>query len=55
MCICDDGYIGEDCRELRCFRDCSYRGRCVDGRCVCEDGFIGFDCVEFFCSSDCYG
>uniref|UniRef100_A0AC35U8Y0 CUB domain-containing protein n=1 Tax=Rhabditophanes sp. KR3021 TaxID=114890 RepID=A0AC35U8Y0_9BILA len=32
-----------------CISNCSYHGKCVDGRCLCESGFKGDFCQISFC------
>ncbi|XP_069791757.1 tenascin-like isoform X3 [Narcine bancroftii] len=53
-CICEDGFIGEDCSvEYSCLNDCSDQGRCINGVCHCFEGFTGEDCSQEVCRFDC--
>ena len=35
ICLCVDGYTGEDCGIKSCPNDCNNRGMCVKGKCHC--------------------
>lgn len=54
-CVCDEGWSGKNCSELRCQDDCSGQGVCVEGECVCDRDFGGNNCSESRCPSDCLG
>ncbi|XP_017592928.1 PREDICTED: tenascin-R [Corvus brachyrhynchos] len=54
-CVCMEGWAGSNCSELRCPRDCSGRGHCVNGTCVCQEGYAGEDCARLHCPSACSG
>nr|XP_009937902.1 PREDICTED: tenascin-R [Opisthocomus hoazin] len=52
-CVCEEGFTGEDCSQLRCPRDCSGKGHCVNGTCVCQEGYAGEDCGWLHCPNAC--
>mmetsp|Transcript_98888 Transcript_98888/g.176178 ORF Transcript_98888/g.176178 Transcript_98888/m.176178 type:complete len:449 (+) Transcript_98888:130-1476(+) len=43
-CVCNNGYLGRACEQLRCLNDCSGNGRCFQGNCECSTNFMGEDC-----------
>nr|XP_009502228.1 PREDICTED: tenascin-R [Phalacrocorax carbo] len=54
-CVCEEGFIGEDCSQLRCPRDCSGKGHCANGTCICQEGYTGEDCGWLHCPNACSG
>ncbi|XP_066548454.1 tenascin-R [Amia ocellicauda] len=54
-CLCEEGWTGKNCSELRCPGDCSGQGVCIEGECVCDGDFAGDDCAEARCPGDCNG
>jgi len=67
-CICQQGWIGENCRDPMCPNDCSSHGSCTfvssdsPGQCLCEYGWAGSDCSRQAayvtmqtCANDCNG
>ena len=53
-CRCDSGYMGADCGEKTCHRDCMNRGECRDGICACKATHSGEGCQHRnLCGPDC--
>uniref|UniRef100_A0A4W4ECM5 Tenascin R (restrictin, janusin) n=1 Tax=Electrophorus electricus TaxID=8005 RepID=A0A4W4ECM5_ELEEL len=52
-CVCEEGWTGKNCSELRCPDDCSGQGVCVEGECMCDRDFGGENCSEARCPGDC--
>ena len=53
-CRCDQGWMGADCGERTCFRDCMNRGECHDGVCTCQATHSGEGCQHRnLCGPDC--
>ena len=44
VCICHDGYEGEDCGVKQCPNSCTKHGHCLDGECMCDTGYYGLSC-----------
>ncbi|KAH8205118.1 hypothetical protein TruAng_000683 [Truncatella angustata] len=45
ICSCFAGFVGNNCENLSCQKDCSGRGTCVGAnRCECEVGWGGLHC-----------
>ncbi len=57
-CACDEGYIGKQCKDRKCPKQCSGHGECdvESGTCKCMFGFVGDDCAKGLkCPNDCSG
>uniref|UniRef100_A0A7N6BQR3 Zmp:0000000846 n=1 Tax=Anabas testudineus TaxID=64144 RepID=A0A7N6BQR3_ANATE len=54
ICVCSEGYFGEDCSQTKCLNNCRDRGHCDDGYCVCDEPWTGLDCSELICPKDCF-
>ena len=55
-CVCDDGWSGKDCSEIKCMNDCFGHGTCdkTTGNCTCDPGYGGIDCSKHKgCPEDC--
>jgi hypothetical protein len=55
-CVCEYGFSPPDCTSvalyqklLKCPKDCSGRGLCLNGACVCQGGSSGIDCSTQSC------
>ena len=44
VCVCHDGYEGEDCGVKQCPNDCTGHGHCLDGECLCDKNWYGDAC-----------
>ena len=42
--MCDAGFLGATCDQLRCPDDCSGNGFCMQGQCECAKGWKGESC-----------
>jgi len=52
-CSCDKFWGLEDCSENRfCWKNCSDRGNCREGKCWCNDGYYGEGCEKSYCLED---
>ena len=54
VCVCDDGFAGQDCSELFCAVSCGAHGTCTDGACVCDLAYSGTVCDTALCPFDCW-
>ncbi|XP_021366228.1 N-acetylglucosamine-1-phosphodiester alpha-N-acetylglucosaminidase-like [Mizuhopecten yessoensis] len=45
-CECYYPWTGQGCTTLKCYKDCSFNGRCTPRGCVCNAGFHTLDCVQ---------
>jgi hypothetical protein len=56
-CICDDGWIGENCGAYKksCPENCNGNGVCNEflGTCTCSAGYDGAGCEYKLCPNDC--
>jgi hypothetical protein len=54
-CLCNQGYIGEDCLLKSCSNDCTGNGDCdfKTGKCHCSEGYLGESCQEKVCIKNC--
>jgi hypothetical protein len=49
LCVCKNGWKGENCQKVACPNDCSGHGTCKlktgeDAICDCDSGFATTDC-----------
>ncbi|CEM31495.1 unnamed protein product [Vitrella brassicaformis CCMP3155] len=44
VCMCVEGYGGEDCSSAVCPDNCYSHGECVEGTCRCHNGWTGDRC-----------
>ncbi|CAG5112049.1 Oidioi.mRNA.OKI2018_I69.chr2.g6305.t1.cds [Oikopleura dioica] len=60
LCSCDESWLGKDCADKICPKNCNNQGECVDGACKCHqksDGrfWTGPACETLACFDDCNG
>ncbi|KAM8930390.1 tenascin-R [Pelodytes ibericus] len=53
ICVCSQGWGGENCSEPLCPLGCSGRGTCIEGICVCEPDYTGEWCTDLLCPEEC--
>lgn len=50
-CVCNNGYTGPDCSQIKCPNLCSRNGKCVStpnrDYCECSPGYTGIDCSTY--------
>lgn len=52
-CICDEGWYGDACADIRCTDDCNGNGRCSLGICYCTGNWTGPTCTVRQCPNAC--
>jgi hypothetical protein len=52
-CICDLGWYGDACADVRCDTDCNDNGACSLGLCYCNANYTGYNCSIRQCPSAC--
>lgn len=55
LCLCEEGFNGEDCGQAICLNNCTGKGWCQDGVCICREGKAGPDCSGNTCPESCNG
>ncbi|XP_060073566.1 N-acetylglucosamine-1-phosphodiester alpha-N-acetylglucosaminidase-like [Ylistrum balloti] len=53
-CDCYYPWTGRGCTNLKCYKDCSFNGKCTPRGCLCNAGFHTLDC-NVPCSEGYYG
>ena len=55
VCVCDDGWLGDNCDVQKCDQRCSAHGMCSNGTCLCTNGWNGKHCTLEGCPGNCNG
>eukprot|EP01043_Picozoa_sp_COSAG02_P054230 COSAG02_NODE_6108_length_3792_cov_1.557271_3_plen_608_part_01 len=53
-CVCDNGFIGQDCSKPLCASPCSSQGVCKDAECLCNLAYTGEVCDIALCPYNCW-